>query len=430
MMKLMMKHPPFEYSQAYARCCDEADPLRGLRGEFYLPVHQGAEVLYFTGNSLGLQPKTVRAALETELEDWAALGVEGHFRGTHPWVSYHKRFEQPLAALVGAKPEEVVAMNTLTVNLHLMLASFYQPEGKRTAIVCEAGAFPSDQYALETHLRHRGFQPEEHLLELVPRHGEHTLRTDDIVAVLQNHADRIALVMMAGVQYYTGQAFDIAAITRAAHAIGARVGWDLAHAVGNIPLHLHDWGVDFAVWCSYKYLNSGPGGVAGAFVHERHANNVDIPRLAGWWGNDEHERFKMQRSFRAARGAQAWQLSNAPVLALAAHKAALDVFDKTSMSALRAKSVHLTGFLEYVLRTVMGHRVQIITPSNPDERGCQLSLLVEKQGRQLFEYLTQHGVVVDWREPNVIRIAPVPLYNSFEDVWRLGELLRAYAAMH
>ncbi len=416
--------PVFHNTLDFARQQDEDDPLQNFRHRFLFPQHKDREVVYLTGNSLGLQPKSVRTALEQELSDWAMLGVEGHFHATTPWWKYHAPLQAPLAHIVGAQPHEVVAMNGLTVNLHLLLATFYQPTAGRFKILCEAGSFPSDDYALETHVRMRGLKPEDTIIEVAPRQGEQTLRPEDILEAIRAAGQSLALVMFAGVQYYTGQVFDMKSITFAAHQVGAIACFDLAHAVGNVPLALHEWNVDCAAWCSYKYLNSGPGGVAGVYIHEKHAMNKDLPRLAGWWGYDEQERFAMKKGYRPSEGAQAWQLSNAPVLLMAAHKAAIDIFEEAGMENIRAKSEILTGFLEFVIRDVAGSRVQIITPSNPAERGAQLSLFVEKNGRAVFDYLMAHGVMLDWREPNVIRTAPVPLYNSFEDVWRFGEALK------
>lgn len=408
----------------FARQQDSLDPLRRFRSQFIIPQHDGKDAMYFTGNSLGLQPKRVRDYIGKELDNWASQAVEGHFRGDAPWVRYHEQFEEPLARIVGAKPHEVVAMNALTVNLHLLLVTFYQPTTTRYKLLCEAGAFPSDQYAFETHIRSRGLNPDDVIIEISPRVGEHTLRTDDILSAIANHHDSLALVMLSGVQYYTGQVFDMASITKAAHAVGALVGFDLAHAAGNIPLALHEWNVDCAAWCSYKYLNSGPGNISGVYIHERHANNTELPRYAGWWGNDLSERFQMKKGFRAAHGAHSWQLSNGNILAMAAHKAALDVFSETSMDTLRTKSETLTGFLEFVIEDVARERIDIITPKDKTQRGCQLSLFVQPNGRAIFEHLSEHGVIVDWREPNVIRAAPAPLYNSFEDVWRFGSILK------
>ncbi|MBD1207213.1 MAG: kynureninase [Ignavibacteria bacterium] len=420
--------PVFHNTLDFARQQDEDDPLQNFRHRFLFPQHNDREVVYLTGNSLGLQPKSVRTALEQELSDWAMLGVEGHFHATNPWWKYHEPVQAPLSRIVGAKPNEVVAMNGLTVNLHLLLATFYQPTEGRFKILCEAGAFPSDDYALETHVRMRGLKPEEVIVEVAPRDGEKTLHTEDILEAIRKEGNSLALVMFAGVQYYTGQVFDMKSITYAGHQVGAMVCFDLAHAAGNVPLMLHDWSVDAAVWCSYKYLNSGPGGIAGLYIHEKHATNKDLPRLAGWWGNDEKERFQMKKGYRAAEGAQAWQLSNVPVLLMAAHKAAVEIFDEAGMERLRVKSELLTGFLEFVIRDIAGSRIQIITPSNAAERGAQLSLFIEKNGRDVFNHLMAQGVMVDFREPNVIRAAPAPLYNSFEDVWRFGEALKGALA--
>ncbi len=418
----------YENTLEFARRMDAQDPLSHFRSRFLFPQHNGTNVRYFCGNSLGLQPASVRQHIQQELDDWARFGVEGHFHGANPWVSYHKMFAQPLARLVGGLPHEVVAMNSLTVNLHLMMVSFYRPTAQRWKIICEAGAFPSDQYALESQVRSHSLRPEDSLVELAPREGEHTLRTEDIVQAITDHADSLALVVMPGVQYYTGQVFDMETIAAEAHAAGAYVGFDLAHAAGNIEMRLHDWDADFAVWCSYKYLNSGPGGVSGAFVHERHGNNPDLPRFAGWWGNDESERFLMRKGFRPSRGAEGWQLSNPPVLSMAAHKASLEIFDEAGLSAITAKRDLLTGFLEYAVDEASACHgsdgFRIITPRNKAERGCQISLLTADNGRELFDTLTNKGIIVDWREPNVIRTAPAPLYNSFEDVWHLGQALQ------
>jgi kynureninase len=420
------KSPLYANSLEFAREQDESDPLQHFRHRFHFPQHNDRDVVYFTGNSLGLQPRSVRTSVDQALSDWATLGVEGHFHGQQPWWQYHTLFEEPLGRIVGAKSHEVIAMNALTVNLHLLMMTFYQPTETRYKVLCEAGAFPSDQYALETHLRLRGVDPDEAIIEVAPRAGEHTLHTEDILEAIREAGQSLAMVMFSGVQYYTGQVFDIKTITYAAHQVGAVAGFDLAHAAGNVPLSLHEWNVDFAAWCSYKYMNSGPGGIAGAYIHEKHAMRRDLPRFAGWWGNEESERFQMKKGFRAAEGAKAWQLSNAPILIMAAHKAALDIFDEAQMERLRAKSEHLTGFLEFVVRDIAGNgRITSITPTNPAERGAQLSLHVHGGGgRAIFDFLIANGVIVDWREPNVIRAAPVPLYNSYEDVWRFGELLK------
>ena len=414
----------FQNTRNFAQQLDLQDELRSFRSEFYFPQHEGNDVIYLTGNSLGLQPKSAMAALQTELNDWAKFGVEGHFQGTNPWFHYHKFFSESAANVVGALPSEVVVMNNLTVNLHLMMVSFYRPTKDRYKIIMEAGAFPSDQYAMESQVKFHGYRYEDAVIEVSPRAGEYALRTEDILEVIENNRDSVALVMFSGVQYYTGQAFDIEAITKAAHAAGAIAGFDLAHAAGNLKLNLHDWQVDFAVWCSYKYLNSGPGGVSGVFVHEKHGENPDLPRFAGWWGHREDVRFKMQKGFIPEKGAAGWQLSNAPVLSMAVHKASLEIFDRAGMDRLVAKSKLLSGYLEFVLKDVSVRNDSIsLTVITPSERGCQLSVLAGSNARKLFDYLTQNGVVADWREPEVIRMAPVPLYNSFEDIYRLGEMI-------
>lgn len=411
----------FEASLAFARHCDRSDPLRKYRSMFYIPPVAGKPSVYLCGNSLGLQPRQTKRFVEEELADWAKWGVEGHFHARRPWLHYHTFSKKALARLVGAKPIEVVAMNHLTVNLHLMMISFYQPTAERYKIITEHGAFSSDQYAFESQVQHHGFDPREAIIELQPRAGEHHLRTRDILDAIAQHSSQVALVIFGGVQYYTGQFFNISAITEAGHQAGAFVGFDLAHAIGNVPLSLHKGGVDFAVWCSYKYLNSGPGGIAGAFVHERHAHGA-LPRLSGWWGHDARNRFKMEKGFSPMTGIDGWQLSNFPVLSGAAHLASLALFDQVGMSALRKKSVRLTGFLEYLLRSLDPEEkhFSIITPRRSAERGCQLSIYTHHNGRQLFEFLTRKGVVADWREPNVIRVAPVPFYNTFEDVFRFS----------
>lgn len=408
-----------ENSVAYAKKLDKLDPLRSFRKQFLLPKDQ----IYFTGNSLGLQPKNTRSFVDTELKDWATLGVEGHFDAKRPWLYYHKFIKKALSKIVGASINEVVAMNQLTVNLHLMMVSFYRPSGRRVRIIAEAGAFSSDQYAFESQIRLHGLNPDDVLIEISPREGEYALRTEDIIETIRKNADELALVIFGGVQYYTGQFFDIAAITKAAHDAGAYAGFDLAHAVGNVPLSLHAHDVDFAVWCSYKYLNSGPGGVAGAFVHEKHFGNKDLHRLAGWWGYKEDERFQMKKGFVPMYGVDAWQVSNFPVLLGAAHLASLEVFNQTSMKALRKKSVMLTGYAEFLLKEIDPHQkyFRIITPA---ERGCQLSILMQANGRKIFNKLTKAGVVADWREPDVIRIAPVPLYSTFEEVWTFAQLFK------
>ncbi len=416
----------FENTHHFAKAMDRRDPLRSFRSKFHIPAVNEKTALYFTGNSLGLQPKTTKRFLLEELEDWAALGVEGHVHARRPWMYYHKLTKKALASVVGAKPAEVVAMNQLTVNLHLMLISFYTPTPQRYKIITESGAFSSDQYAFESQLKFHGLDPDKALVELKPRDGEYTLRTDDILAAIETHRDELALVIFGGVQYYTGQFFDIAHITQAGKRAGAVVGFDLAHAVGNVPLSLHKDDVDFAVWCSYKYLNSGPGAIAGAFIHERHAKNFSGPRLAGWWGQVEKERFQMLKGFKPMEGIDGWQLSNVPIFQSAAHLAALEIFQDAGMKAVRAKSILLTGYLEFLLKEMdAGEKYfTLLTPSSPDERGAQLSLLMKKDGKKIFKALTKAGAIVDWREPDVIRLAPAPLYNSFEDVFQLGLLFK------
>ena len=416
----------YENNLDYARRQDALDPLAPFREQFYIPPVAGREAIYFCGNSLGLQPKTARAAAEQEFLSWQQLGVEGHFQGPNPWLHYHEYLSDQEARVVGARPAEVVVMNSLTTNLHLMLVSFYRPTARRYKIITEAGAFPSDQYALETQIRFHGLDPDQVLVELSPRPGEHTLRPDDILASIREHGPQLALILMGGLNYYTGQVFDLAAITQAGHAAGAIVGFDLAHAAGNIVLDLHNWQVDFAVWCTYKYLNSGPGGVAGAFVHEKHGQDTSLPRFGGWWGHNPEERFQMRKGFKPMPGAAGWQLSNAAIFPMAIHKASLDIFDAATMPALRRKSEQLTGYLEYLIRDIgaPAEVLEIITPADPPQRGCQLSLLVHRNGRGVFDSLTAAGVILDWREPNVIRVAPTPLYNTFEEVYRFGEALK------
>ncbi len=414
----------YEASLAFAQSLDQVDVFYPFRERFLFPQYNGKDVHYFCGNSLGLQPKSVGYLMDMELADWAEHGVEGHFRARNPWLSYHKLFSERLSKIVGAKPTEVVAANTLTVNLHLLMISFYRPTQTRYKIIMEAGAFPSDQYAMETQAIMHGFDPNDAIIELTPRTGEYILREEDILKAIEDAGDSLAVIMMGGVNYYTGQLFNMKKITEVAHRVGAYVGFDLAHAVGNVPLHLHDWNVDFACWCSYKYLNSGPGGVGGIFVNEHHASNPKVFRLAGWWGNDEATRFKMQKGFVPTKTAESWQMSNAPVFNMVAHHASLDIYDKTSVSALREKSEELTGYCTFLLNQLTNLPFTIITPSNPNERGCQLSLLFHEKGKEIFDKLSQNGVIADWREPNVIRIAPVPLYNTFEDVYRFYEILK------
>lgn len=414
-------------SLEFALQFDKSDQLSDYRQRFHIPTVNGKDALYFTGNSLGLQPKTVKSHLIQELEDWAKFGVEGHFEAKNPWVSYHKILSEPFARLVGAQPDEVVAMNGLSVNLHLMMVSFYQPKGKRTKIICEAKAFPSDQYMLESQVKFHGLNPEETIIEVSPREGEHCIREEDILSCIEEVGDELALVFWGGVNYYTGQVFDMPKITEVAKEVGAFVGFDLAHGVGNVSLNLHDWGVDFACWCSYKYLNSGPGSVSGIFVHNKHENNKDLPRFAGWWGHDEERRFLMEKDFVPMKGAQGWQLSNAAVFSMAPCKASMDIFDEVGLPKLIEKSRKLTNFMEFVFNDISERydncNFEIITPKEERYRGCQLSVLMHGQGKEMFDYITKEGVIADWREPNVIRLAPVPLYNSFEDIFKLGQII-------
>jgi kynureninase len=431
----------YEPSLIFAEEMDRKDPLRKFREAFLFPRHEDRDCLYFCGNSLGLQPRRVGSYLQEELARWAMLGVEGHFKGELPWTRFHRALAPASAHVVGALESEVIVMNTLTVNLHLMMVSFYRPRGGRFKIMMEAGAFPSDQYAVESQLRWHGLDPEEALVELAPRPGEECLRDEDILSAIGEHGDSLALVLFGGLNYYTGQLYDMAAITQAAHRTGAIAGFDLAHAAGNVPLHLHDWGVDFAVWCTYKYMNSGPGALSGAFIHERYAFNTEIPRLAGWWGYDEKRRFKMEKGFVPNPGAEGWQLSNAPILAFAPMRASHELFLQAGMEAIRQKSVLLTGYLEFLIDDLdkNGSTLQLITPRNPTQRGAQLSLLTGPEGKQLFEHLARQGVVCDWREHNlptqdatgskagVIRLAPAPLYNSFSDVFKLSRIIKNFA---
>jgi kynureninase len=417
----------YQNTRDFALSMDANDPLKAFREKFFIPQADGKDMIYFTGNSLGLQPKSTEAFLKQELEDWKNLGVEGHFHGKNPWYYYHHFLQNQMAVIVGAKPSEVVAMNSLSTNLNLMMVSFYRPKGNRTKILIEQSAFPSDIYAVQQQIKFHGGNPETDLIEVKADENEY-IATAAFLEAIETHKDSLALIMIGGVNYYTGQFFDIKTITKAAHDAGAVAGWDLAHAAGNVHLQLHDWEVDFAAWCSYKYLNSGPGGISGIFVHEKHGNNPDLPRFAGWWGNDENTRFKIPKNFVPQQGAAGWQTSNAPILPMAAHKAALQLFEAAGMGNLIQKSKLLTGYLEFLLSQVP--QIQVLTPSNPAERGCQLSLTTDpSKGRGLFEFLVSKHVIADWREPNVIRVAPVPLYNSFEDVWNFVEIIRSYASL-
>ena len=418
-------------SRAHAIALDDADPLRALRSEFLIPQHDGGEQTYFVGNSLGLQPRGARDAVHEVLDRWASVAVEGHFTGPTQWLGYHRLVSTQLAKVVGALPSEIVAMNTLSVNLHLMMVSFYRPTTERPVILMEAGAFPTDRHAVEAQIRFHGFDPADCLVEVQPDEANGTISLEAVEQAIVTHGPRLALVLWPGVQYRTGQAFDLQAITTLARRHGARIGFDLAHSVGNLPLQLHEVAPDFAVWCHYKYLNSGPGAVAGAFVHERHHHDASLPRFAGWWGHEESTRFQMAPQFIPAVGAEGWQLSNPPILGLAPLRASLDLFERAGMPALRAKSLALTGLLDELVQARLPHVLERITPADAGRRGCQLSLRVaggRERGRALFEHLRQAGVLGDWREPDVIRISPTPLYNRYQDLHRFVDEVEAWAA--
>lgn len=416
-------------SLQYAQQLDQQDALKNFRERFHIPKINGKEAIYLTGNSLGLQPKTTKEYVTNELEDWAQLGVEGHVHAKNPWVSYHELFPDYLTKIVGCKRDEVVVMNQLTVNLHLLLVTFYRPTKERYKIICEAKAFPSDQYAMESQVRLHGFDPAQAIIEVKPREGAHTVAHEDIISAIEQNADSVAVVMIGGVNYYTGQVFNMQAITKAAHEAGAYAGFDLAHAAGNISLKLHDWDVDFACWCSYKYLNSGPGGVAGVYIHEKYASLTHLPRFTGWWGTNKEHRFKMDPAFDAIPTAEGWQLSNAPILSMAAHKASLDIFEEAGFDNLVAKGQQLSDYLLLILDDINASQdrkaIQVITPRGAAEKGCQVSMLMLERGKEIFNALKQQGVIADWREPNVIRVAPTPLYNTFEDLWRFGDIIRS-----
>ena len=422
-------HMKFENSLNFAQELDQQDPLAAFRSRFHFPTFHNENPVYFTGNSLGLQPKTAATYIQEELNAWANFGVEGHFLAKRPWFSYHENLTNMAAKVVGALPIEVVITHSLTTNLHLLMVSFYKPVGKRVKILCEEKAFPSDQYALASQVAFHGL-PADTLVEVGPRSGEHLIREDDILQKIAELGDELALVMIGGVNYYTGQYFNLQKITTAGHAVGAIVGFDLAHAAGNVNLELHDWNVDFAAWCGYKYLNSSPGGVSGLFVHERHAHDKTLPRFAGWWGHNKEARFQMEPGFDPIPGAEGWQLSNAPVLGMAAHLASLEIFEEAGMERIAQKRNQLTAFLAFLIEDVSERNkekcsFEIITPKSPSERGAQLSILAKGQGKQLFDRLTDLGVIADWREPNVIRIAPAPLYNSYEDCFLFAQYLES-----
>ena len=412
----------FQPGEEFAVTMDAQDPLAHFRERFYLPkTEAGDDCIYLCGHSLGLQPKSASAHIDQELRVWAELGVEGHFHAKNPWITYHRLLTQETAVLVGAEPAEVVVMNSLTVNLHLMMTSFYRPTKERHRILVESGAFPSDQYAVNSQIRLHGFDPTSSLLELTPRAGESSVRDEDIDALIEREGDSIALILLGGVNYATGQAFDMEGITKAGRRKGCVVGFDLAHAAGNIPLRLHDWGPDFAVWCSYKYLNGGPGCAGGCFVHERHARAWDLPRLAGWWAHDEETRFKMGPDFHPMAGAEGWQVSNHPILALAPLRASMEIFSDAGLERLRSKSMSLTGYMEFLLGLHLSAKFSIITPREPERRGAQLSIRLLGAGRELCDGLVAQGVIGDWREPDIFRVAAIPLYNSYQDVYRFVE---------
>lgn len=414
----------FEASLSYARSLDEQDELRSFKQEFYFPQHEGKDAIYFCGNSLGLQPKHASAAFEAELQAWRDLGVEGWFEGKTAWLHYADSLRSSLAEIVGAKEDEVTVMNALTVNLHLLMLSFYKPTGKRYKILMEAGAFPSDQYTMETQVKFYGFDVADAIVEVSPREGEKTIRDEDIIAAIRKHQSSLALVLIGGINYYTGQLFDIKKITEAAHEYGVIAGFDLAHVAGNVPTQLHDWNADFAVWCNYKYLNGGPGAIGGAFVHERHAKNESLPRLGGWWGNDESTRFKMEKGFVPKASASGWNVSTAPIFNMIGLKASLEIFDKAGIEKLRKKSVQLTAYLEYLLLQLENISFQIITPKEPHRRGAQLCLFFDEKGKDVYQKMMAKGIIADYREPGVIRVAPAPLYCSYQDVFLLYQILK------
>ncbi|TFG78468.1 MAG: kynureninase [Flavobacteriales bacterium] len=414
----------FKNTLSFAQQLDAEDALAGYRQAFHFPKVEGKQVIYFTGNSLGLQPKSAQKFVDDIMSDWKEMAVEGHFYAEKPWWDYHERLAAPLAKVVGARVEEITVMNTLTVNLHLLMVSFYRPTKKRFKILCEEKAFPSDQYMFQSQVRFHGLDPEDAIVEVKKREGEHFWRTEDVVAQIEALGEALALVLIGGVNYYNGQVFDMETITKAGRAEGAFVGWDLAHAVGNVELKLHDWGADFAAWCSYKYMNSGPGNASGAFINKRHLGQKHVPRFEGWWGTKKETRFLMKPEFEPMENADAWQISNTPVLALAPYLASLQMFEEVGMEALIAKRIKIVSYLEFVLREIdkeVKGSFEIITPN---DRGCQLSVFLHGQGKSIFHYLMKHGVVVDWREPNVIRLAPAPFYSSFEDMYRFGQILK------
>lgn len=418
----------FQNTREFAQSLDAQDELRKYRDEFHFPHVNGKQVIYFTGNSLGLQPKRTKTYVDEVMNDWANLAVEGHFYSDKPWWDYQERFAVPLSEIVGAKPTEVGVMNTLTVNLHLLMVSFYNPTPNKYKIICEEKAFPSDQYMFQSQVKFHGFDPKDAIVEIKRREGEANIRLEDVLAKIDEVGNELALVLIGGVNYYTGQVFDMKTITAAGQKQGAYVGWDLAHAAGNIKLNLHDWNVDFAAWCSYKYMNSGPGNASGFFVHEKHHNDKELKRFAGWYGHNKERRFKMEPDFDPVHGADGWQISNLPILSLAPYLASVEMFAEVGMDKLITKRNLITSYLEFILHEIdnelEGADFEILTPSNQEERGCQLSVYLHGQGRELFDRLMKNGVITDWREPNVIRLAPAPFYCSFEDMYEFGQILK------
>jgi len=414
----------FDTTLNTALLLDKNDALSFYKQQFHFPKHQEKEVIYFCGNSLGLQPKNVENAVMQELNDWKNLGISGFAKAKNPWLYYQEYLKPTLATIVGAKEQEITVMNTLTVNLHLLMLSFYKPTAARYKIVMEAGAFPSDQYAVETLVRHFGLNPNDCIVEIEPNIGEKTLTTSQIIEVIEQHGESIAMIVFGGMNYYTGQLFDMPTIAETAHKIGAIVGFDLAHVVGNVPTHLHDWNVDFACWCSYKYLNGGPGAVGGIYVHEKFAKDVETPRLGGWWGNEESIRFKMEKGFIPKANASGWNISTAQVMNIVCLKASLEMFEEIGMEKIRQKSIQLTAYLEYLLNQLPSLNFEIITPKNAMERGAQLSLHFSENGKKIHDKMIENGIIVDYREPGVIRVAPAPLYCSFEDVFKFYCILK------
>ena len=415
----------FKATREFAESLDKKDPLRKFRKQFHFPKHKGKKAIYFCGNSLGLQPKETAKAIRQELKDWKNLAIEGYFGAKNPWLFYHENFKQTLSQIMGSRKDEVTVMNALTVNLHLLLLSFYKPDATRYKIIMEAGAFPSDQYAAETQVQFYGYEPGDAIVEISPRKGEKTLRTEDIVKTIADNKESLALVLLGGINYYTGQLYDLKTITAATHNAGAIAGYDLAHVAGNVPMELHKWNVDFAVWCSYKYLNAGPGAVSGIFIHTKHAGNKNMQRLGGWWGNAESTRFKMKKGFQPKTGVDGWQLSTAQVFNMVSLKASLGIFEKAGIRNLRKKSILLTAYLEYLLNQLTNLKFEIITPAHPLQRGAQLSLYFKEKGKEIHQALSSKGIIVDYREPGVIRVAPAPLYNSFKEVYRFYETVKA-----